>query len=267
MTATDDHTETDGLLVEHRDHVAYLTLNRPHRHNALDSALKRDLVRCASDLAEDPEVRVVVLSGAGDRAFCVGADLKEIDQTARAGRRLTTPMTGEARNVFEAVLEIPKPTIAAIDGYALAGGFELAMACDLRIATHGSVFGMPEAKIGMGANFASVMLPRLVGPAVAYELLYTAERFDAARALDVGLLMRVVDSADLTASVEALARGIARNAPLSLFRYKQMVLRGMDLPVPAALRLNVGPNPYASADREEGVRAFLEKREASWQAR
>lgn len=256
-----------GLRIERAGHVAHLVLDRPASLNALNNTLKQAIIREVSDLSEDPEIRVVVFSGAGGRAFCVGADLKEVDDAARSGRRLTTPMTGEFRNVFEAVLEISKPTIAAIDGYALAGGFELAMACDLRVATASSTFGMPEAKIGMGANFATVMLPRLIGTSAAYELLYTGARIDATRATELGLLSKVLpDRGALEAHVDDLANTIAANAPLSLFRYKQMVLRGGDLPVSSALRLNVGPNPYASKDREEGVRAFLEKRAPRWQA-
>jgi enoyl-CoA hydratase/carnithine racemase len=175
-------------------------------------------------------------------------------------------MGGNERNIFEAFLEIPKPTMASIQGYALAGGFELALACDVRIAARSSVFGMPEAKIGMGANFASVLLPRLVPRHFAFEVLYSGERFDTARALEMHLLNRVVDAEELAHSTEKWATEMAANAPLSLFRYKEMFLKGWELPVPAALRLNAGPNPYTSEDRKEGVRAFLEKRSPQWRA-
>ena len=158
MTVVDD----EPVLISRDGHVATIVLNRPHRLNAISRDLKTHLVALVSQLAEDDDVRVVVLAGSGGRAFSVGADLKDMRENDAKGVRLQTPMNGLERNVFEAVLELPKPTIAAIDGYALAGGFELALACDLRIATASSTFGMPEAKIGMGANFASVLLPRLV---------------------------------------------------------------------------------------------------------
>jgi enoyl-CoA hydratase len=242
------------------DHVATVTINRPHRRNAIDRAAQERLVQLFDEASADPDVRVVVLTGTADRAFCSGVDLKELDDTARRGRPVATPMTGSTRNVFETLLETYKPTIAALNGPAVAGGCELALACDLRIASEHAFLSLPEAKRGMGANFASVILPRLVPRAVALEMLYTGNPVDAATAARWGLFNRVVPPEALADTAASLAATIAGNAPLTVRRYKEMAVKGWGLPVPSALRLNAGPDPYNSRDREEGVRAYLEGR-------
>lgn len=255
------------LGFEVREHVAYLTLNRPERRNALSTTLIAALLDAFERVSDDEDVWTVVLTGAGDRAFCAGGDLKEFDELAAAGRQIPVPMRGTQRNVYEALLEVPKPTVAVLNGAAVAGGFELALAADVRIAAAHAVVGMPEAKIGMGANFATVVLPRMVPRAIAFELLYTGRYIDAARALELGLVNRVVPGERLAAAAESFVREIAGNAPLTLRRYKEMLTKGWELPVAAALRLNAGPNPYTSADRAEGIRAFLEKRPPVWRGR
>lgn len=174
-------------------------------------------------------------------------------------------MTGSRRNFFEVVMECAKPTVAAVFGWAMGGGCELALACDIRIAAEDLRIGMPEAKRGLGANFGSVVLPRVVPLGLAYQMLYTGEPLDAEAALRWGLVQAVVPRADLEARAEALVRSIVANAPLTTQRYKAMISKGRDLPVAAALRLNVGPNPYLSEDRLEGVAAFLQKRTPVWE--
>jgi enoyl-CoA hydratase len=259
---------SNGLLVERREHVAYLTIDRPRRRNALSMALTRELIEAFAELVEEDEIWAVMITGAGEDAFCAGTDLKELDDRARElGRGPVQPMRGTDRNLFEALLELGKPTVAAINGPAMGAGFELALACDVRIAAEHARLGLPEVKRGMGANFGSVMLPRMLPRAVAMEMLYTGEPLSAADAARWGLVNRVVPPARLVEEAERTIRAMVANAPLTLRRYKQMTVKGWGLPVHSALRLDVGPNVYRSLDREEGVRAFVEKRAPRWQGR
>lgn len=257
----------DEVLYEVRDHVAYVTINRPERRNALNLSATSEMIRLFSEAGEDPDVWAILLTGAGQKAFCAGGDLKEFDELAKQGKRFPVPMTGPERNLFEVVLETYKPVVAAINGPVLAGGCELALACDLRIAADHAVIGMPEAKRGMGANYATVLLPRLIPRAVALEMLYVGDPLTADEALRWGLFNRVVPKDKLAEESELYIRSIVANAPLTLRRYKEMTTKGWELSVHAALRLNVGPNPYLSEDREEGIRAFVEKREPRWTGR
>jgi enoyl-CoA hydratase len=257
----------DDVIVTTAGHVRSLRINRPERANALSTNVSRLLVTELLAANEDPDVRVIVITGTGERTFCAGADLKEMREGDSAGAAFRPPMQRAERSVFEVVLETYKPTIAALNGHAVAGGFELALSCDLRIAGEGVQVGMPEARIGMGANFASILLPKRLPMGIALQMLFTGETISAERAASFGLINEVVPRDRLAERVTELAERIAQNAPLSIRRMKEMALKGVDLPTSAALRLDVGPNPYTSEDRKEGVQAYLEKRPPMWQGR
>lgn len=253
-----DPPQQGPVLYRVDGHIARITLNRPERANAIDPTTADRLVHALLQADCDPNVRVLLLTGAGERHFCGGIDLKAMQESGRMS--YPHPMKDARRNMHEVMLEVGKPTIAVLNGTAVGGGCELALACDLRLAATGVALGQPEVKVGMGGNFAATLLPLLLPRAIALELLFTGRQMDCDEALRLGLLNAVVPRSSLQAEATLLAQRIAANAPLSVRKVKETALRSWGMPPFAGLRLNVGPDPYSSEDRAEGARAFVEKR-------
>jgi enoyl-CoA hydratase len=257
----------ENLLVEKGDGFTVVTLNRPKVLNALNAALFTDLHDAFRALAHDAEVRAVILTGAGEKAFAAGADISELAQVSAAqGHALSR--RGQA--VLRLIETLGKPVIAAINGFALGGGCELAMACTLRIASERARLGQPEVKLGLLPGYGGTQrLPRLVGKGAALKLLLTGDMVNAEEAFRMGLVDEVVPAEALMPRAEALARAIAQQAPLAIAGCLQAVESGYDLPLDSALEMEASLFGLACAteDKTEGTRAFLEKRAAVWQGR
>ena len=254
------------LTFDVADRIATITVNRPDKLNALNDALMDELRRAIAEARRRPDVGAVLLTGAG-RAFVAGADIGELaDQTAVGGKARAE----RGQRVFRRFETSPKPTLAAVNGFALGGGCELAMACHLRIASDMAKFGQPEVRLGIVPGYGgSQRLPRLVGKGRALELLLTGEMIDAHEAFRIGLVNRVVPAADLLATARALLSTILAHGPLAVAQCIEAVDRGLDMGLDDAIALEASYFGLLSAtqDKAEGMRAFMEKRPAKFTGR
>ncbi len=259
---------TETIEVRAEGHVTRIVLNRPEVMNAIDQTMHDELQAAFDGFAADPEQRLCVVSGAGGRAFSAGSDLKSI---AKQGRGHVYPRSGYAGLIER--YDLDKPVIAAVDGVAVGGGLELALACDLLIATRRSRFGLPEPLVGAMAIGGGVhRLARQVGLKRAMGLILTGDIVDAETADRLGLLTELVDDDALDAAVESWCERILRCAPLAVSASKQSVMRGLDEPSLEAAIANQRDYPgvrafYGSEDRHEGALAFAEKRPPRWTGR
>lgn len=250
-----------------RDHVATVTLNRPEAMNALSARMADEVAGAVLRAAARDDVWVVVLAAEGERAFCVGADLKERASLDDAGWLRNRILV---RGMFDSVRSVPQPTIASVFGYALGGGFELALSCDLIVASDDAEFGLPEVRVGiLPGGGGTQLLARKVGPSRAKELIFTGRRMTAREAHEVGLVARVVPRVELAAATLELAREVCRSAPVSVREAKWAIDRGTELPLQHGVELEdlAWRRVVGTEDRREGIAAFNEKREPRWKGR
>ena len=256
----------ETLKYEIKDGIAYITVNRPKALNAISTAVLKDL-RAAFDMVkDDDQVRVVILTGEG-KAFVAGADIAQMSALTGVEGHDMIKYGADVMNYIES---IDKPVIAAVNGFALGGGCELAMACDFRIASEKAQFGQPEVNLGIIPGFGGTQrLPRLVGQGMGKYLIMTGEYIKADEALRLGLVEKVVSPEELIPTCEKLAKTIMSKAPIAISTATRVINKGLMLDVPAgvALESEAFTVPFCSEDRIEGMKAFLEKREAQFKNR
>ena len=258
---------SETVVLQRDGHVATVTLNRPEVLNAIDNTLAADLTAVCEELASDTATWAVIMRGAGERAFCAGADLK-------ARRDFTPQQWSEQRQLlrrtFAAMRAVPQPMIAAVHGYALGGGTELAVLCDMIIASQDAVFGLTEVSLGIiPGGGGTQSLPRLIGRQRAKELIFAARRIPAEEALRLGLVNQVVAREELLPTVHRLVDEILKNSPFAVRQAKWAIDQGADLPFPDGLdrEHEAYMRAIASEDRREGINAFNEKRRPQFQGR
>ncbi|CAN5584299.1 enoyl-CoA hydratase-related protein [soil metagenome] len=255
------------VSLDHDDRIGVVTLQRPEAGNAISGAVADELAAVFRSVSAEEDIWVVVLAAAGDKAFSVGADLKErasfSDADFHANRR-------QVREMFAALRAVPQPTIASIFGFALGGGFELALACDLVVAAEGTEVGLPEARVGLlPAGGGTQLLPRSIGASRAKELIFTGNRVSAERAAELGLVTRVVGREDLRAATMTLANDICRSSPVAVRAAKEAIDAALGAPIEDGIAIEHGAWSIviSSEDRSEGIAAFNDKRAARWRNR
>jgi enoyl-CoA hydratase/carnithine racemase len=257
----------ENILVDKKNSIAYVTINRPKVLNALNMATMEELRAAFTDIKNDASTRVAILTGSGEKAFIAGADIGEL---SKHGAISGKEYTHKGQSVLDVIENLGKPVIACINGFALGGGCELAMACTMRLASASAKLGQPEVKLGIIPGYGGTQrLPRLVGKGVAMQLVLTGEMISADEALRIGLVNELIAPAELIPRAEAIAQKIIANAPLAIQYAMEAVNHGLDLSLADGLYLEATLFGVccATEDKTEGTTAFLEKRPAQFKGK
>ena len=260
-------SDFQNVKLEIKNHIAYITIDRPKVLNALNMATMQELKEAFAAAKDDPEVRVVILTGAGEKAFVAGADINELAQQSPVSAK---EYTHRGQAIVDSIENLGKPTIACINGFALGGGCELAMACTMRLASDNAKLGQPEVKLGLIPGYGGTQrLPRLVGKGLAMQQILTGEMITAQEAFRIGLVNEVVPLAELIPRAESIAAKIIANAPLAIQYAMEAVNRGFDMTLADGLFLEATlfAVTCATEDKNEGTKAFLEKRPADFKGK
>ncbi|MGQ7659349.1 enoyl-CoA hydratase/isomerase family protein [Streptococcus suis] len=250
------------VLLDVKDGIGYITINRPEALNALSSQVLKDLNEVLDVVETSTEIGVVIVTGAGEKSFVAGADIKEMDKMTpiQAFEYMTY-----ANDTFSRLEHLRQPSIAAINGYALGGGMELALSTDIRLGHEKVLLGFPEVTLGIIPGFAGTQrMPRLIGISKAKELIFTARNVKGPEAVELGILNRLVPAEELMQEAENLAKSILKNAPLAVEKAKHVISVGTELPLQSAIRLETEAEAllFSTEDKKEGMGAFVEKRKA-----
>jgi enoyl-CoA hydratase len=262
-------TLTDKLVATKENGVGWIVFNNPARHNAVSLEMWESLTLVLNAYAADPDVRVIILRGEGEKAFVAGADISQFKEK-RSSPEAVQHYNATADEAGETLRNSPKPTVAMIRGYCIGGGTGIAVNCDIRIAAEDAKFGVPAAKLGLGYRFSGIKrLTDVVGPSFAAEIFYTGRQFNARDALEMGLINRLVPVAELETYTRDLANTIVNNAPLTIASVKRALLEGGKDPGQRDLELcqKMVDACYASEDYKEGQTAFMEKRKPVFRGR
>ena len=256
--------EYKAILFSEENNIATITINQPESMNALTAEILTEIGMALDVVEADESIKVLVITGSGEKAFVAGANIKRfVEMDAEAG----TEFSQLGNDVFYKLSTLRQPTIAAVNGYALGGGTELAIACDIRIASENAIFGQPEVGLGIPPGFGGTQrLPRLINPAIAKELIFTGRNVRSDEAKEIGLVNKVVPQAELMDEVITLAEQIMKNAPLAVEKSKQLINDGLDMALVDGLRKESDGfgSLFATEDQKTGAKAFINKEKATF---